>query len=398
MLRATALIVAVVVSALGSVASSSDATDAFFPADPTKVAIVSNGRRMAVTDGRSTIDLGVIPGADIPADDFDTFSVNAEGSLIALAASDYEGHAELAVINLTDGSVTQKKCSVCDGVAVIDGHVVSYGRDNLRIYDARLNLERNVPVAVTNPRPFDSPGGALSARLQGTAAGALVFVSAWAQDSRSGPMAVSLYTLDGVLRHNWIIDRLVWSADATSADGRFIALTVGGSGGVCLGVAVPMVIDTQQEEPIALVPHPFHERADGTTYFTGDLWWNGTEVVTVGRFQGRIGNSSKCISVGAVRRFDFDGELASIQTERVVRNGEALVGGQYRFLGDGCGRSLRTDVARHGRLYYFDDDGKRNRIRRGYDAIVWAAPRNETCERFPGLSGLNAPSATQRPG
>lgn len=392
----TILVIAFAAVAGNTVAPSPAATtigdgvtddSSFWPADPGEIAVIANDRRIAITDGNATIDFS--KDLEIPRRDLESYINVAVGDgLVVSLVTTFERANEIIAVELATGKVSRATCDACSGVAIADGHIVSVASEqqkfSLRIFDHELSAQSVVPIEVLEPQSESTVplGPFVSAAVEGTADDEVVISSIWSHDGRRGPTIVALYTLDGTLGRRWTLDDVIYDA-TTSPDGRYLALAVGGSGGACSSVAAPLLIDAQQPESIRLVQEAWTRRRNNAEYlFTSDVWWNGTEIVAlVTRLDTQ---SPRCIFGRDIHRFDLNGETsAPIQTHRLT---------QYRLLGTGCGRALLTE--QHGpyrsgnyaeRLYLIE--GSEHHRIKGYDSILWTAPRAETCTTLPGLTG-----------
>ncbi len=255
---------------------------------------------------------------------------------------------------------------------------------SLKVFDANLVVQSVVPIAlVTEP---------LSARkirrdeqfpvVEGTANGQVVVSYITTNGiSRGGPSVVGLYALDGTLGRYWTVDGAVYGVES-SADGRFLGLGVGGSGGACNSSATPVAIDTQSPDPVALARHTSAARWN---YVTTDLWWNGSQLVTTGVVQNPTGGHP-CVAHRDLRQFALTGEISAADTPHLE---------QYRLLGAGCDRALVSTTHGRERLngfktrLYVASAGERRRLRL-YESILWSPPRAQNCDVFPEFSGRPA--------
>jgi hypothetical protein len=398
--------VALAASGAPSRASASDTQPSFWPADPAEVAIVANDQRMAITDGDTTIDLGKLPGGGLYRwEESWSGGTASAGDLVAFLPYS-ERRDELVVVNLHTGDVVRAACDDCWGVGVVAGHVVTVTHESptqptepplgetcprpdcaavttefsgLRIYDANLALQSVVPITLVTEPP--SPTGIRDNPFPvvvGTADGQIVVSYTTTNGiSRGGPSVVALYALDGTLGRHWTVDGAVYGV-AGSADGRFLALGVGGSGGACNSSAAPVAIDTQAPNPSALARDTSAARWN---YVTTDLWWNGYKLVTTGIVQNP--RQGPCVLHRDVHQFALTGEISTADTPHLE---------QYRLLGTGCDRALVAITHGRERLngyktrLYIAAGGERRRLR-PYESILWTPPRAQTCHALPEFSG-----------
>jgi hypothetical protein len=347
---------------------------------------------MAVNDGDTTIDLGPLPGS---ADDL--VDVASEGNFVALISGGT--NAELAVIDMTTGEVARTTCDGCNGIAVLGTHVVSLAREDipapladgscatrdcaptgisyaLNVYDVKLAHTARIPISPVAPPASEFPDDYVYAWVDGGANGRVIVASMWSSDARRGPTIISLYNLEGAQGQSWTVDGKVYQS-VTSANGQRIALTVGGSSSACYTIAMPVIIDSTQSAPIVLAPD---ESSSDTSYFSTDVWWNGNEVVTSGVYLDFAG-PGPCVADRDVRRFDLDGQVGAVVTPHVT---------QYRLLGRTCDRALLVKTSGPDRAsgfptqVYATEGGESHKVR-GYDRLLWSAPRTDTCAILPGL-------------
>jgi hypothetical protein len=97
---------------------------------------------------------------------------------------------------------------------------------------------------------------------------------------RRGPSIIAQYSTSDSLVRSISVDGIIGES-SVSPDGRYLALGVGGSGGACVTVSDPVVVDldrlrVQTVDPT--VPAQALARADALTepwFLMTDLVWNG---------------------------------------------------------------------------------------------------------------------------
>jgi hypothetical protein len=332
------------------------------------VAVIAGRDGLAVTDGSRVVDVVTLPDATWQSGS----AAAGDESLLAFDVGD-----ELVAIDLATGALTRRPCPGCNGVAVAGDEVISAdGSFTMYRFDAELGLAATIPMEhVSEPRDPEAPQeiDPVVPTVLGAVDGRVAMSYRTTNGSvRGGPDVVSFYGLDGALQKSWTVDGLVLSS-AVDAGGTRLLLGVGGSGGACNTLSVPVLIEPSATEPVVLVDDEELASAGSRDYAANDLWWNGPEAVVFGTLSGM--SDTGCRADHSLRRFDLHGEL---ETEPVA----AITA--YRFLGADCDRALMVDTSADLpdlRLL----DGSAGRTIEGYETIVWSAPRPEPCASFPGL-------------
>ncbi|TQM85400.1 hypothetical protein FHX81_7880 [Saccharothrix saharensis] len=186
-------------------------------------------------------------------------------------------------------------CVDCSGVAVTGGRIVTTRRNHtpgegfdIVWFDRDLQEVRSLPVRRLEERDDGSAVQAentespftLAADRDGVTVGYLSRIGG----VRSGPSIIARYDNDGkIVRSTQVNGTLGMSA--TSPDRRHLAIGVGGSGGACITVSAPVVVDLD-----TLVVHPLEPSVPdgavelGSPYpwfrLTDLMWRDGTVIAT----------------------------------------------------------------------------------------------------------------------
>ena len=236
-------------------------------------------------------------------------------------------------------------CADCSGIAVAGNRIVTTRKNfspgegfDIVEFSSELAPGRTVPAQRLAERAntaypaenTDSPV-TLAADSDSVTVGYLSRNGA----NRRGPSILARYGYDGRLLRNVTVDGIV-GRSVVSPDGQQLALEVTGSGGACVTVSRPVVVDLESLRVRPLQP----EVPAGVTakdplmepWFTlTDMVWDGRELIATGEVNTPTPEEYTCDVDPAVwqRRFDP-------ATGRVVDSG-GTTPQATRWVGPGCG-------------------------------------------------------------
>lgn len=232
-----------------------------------------------------------------PVDGLEAWEWLHIGALSAGLSSDSAaviGDGGLALLRPHKPAVVTE-CADCVGIAVTNEFVVSsrknYLPDNgieILLFNHDLEPVRTVPAQRLEERATtaypaentDSPA-TLAADAEGITLGYL------ARDGgvRRGPSVLAQYDYSGRLLDSVLVQSVL-GRSAVSPDGRYLAIGVGGSGGACITVSEPVVVDLASLSVRELEPPTPGATLDAESdpwFLLNDLDWHGGELVATGQ-------------------------------------------------------------------------------------------------------------------
>jgi hypothetical protein len=193
---------------------------------------------------------------------------------------------------------------------------------------------------------------------------------------RRGPSVVARYSQDGRLMGHVMLDGILGRSVASS-NGQYLAVAVGGSGGACVTVSEPHVLDLHDLTPIDVAPelpagfHPASSAPGDSWFMLTDLTWNGTHLVITGEAHDGSAGPSGCDPHPQAWRRVFDPERNHMLEEQSVD-----VRG-LRWIGPTCGDVVQ--ITSKGQL--IRASGKQRTSLGRYDSLALAADRPANCRQ-----------------
>lgn len=187
-------------------------------------------------------------------------------------------------------------CAGCAGIAATDDHVVTTRKNftpgegfDIVVFDHDLAPVRTLAAQRLKERgttdyPAENKASpiALAADAERVTVGYLSRVGG----VRRGPSVVAQYDYDGRLLNSVLVDGII-GRSVVAPDGRYLALGVGGSGGACVTVSEPVIVDLQSlrvqpVEPAVPQGVAIDSRSLSEPWFmmTDLAWQEGTLVAT----------------------------------------------------------------------------------------------------------------------
>ena len=287
-------------------------------------------------------DFAVIGGADSVLG-----VVDADGTVVAVNGLAHEFGDRFAVLDAdriafvasgsvgvvkSDGSVTKVACPGCHGLAVTptglmtaqDNYQPGFGFDLVGL-DDDLQVTSRTPAARIVERPQDSthygdvtPAAMLGATEEAAYVGYLSRIGG----VRRGPTVIAAYGLDGQVLGSDIVNEQLEHA-ALSADGRLLALSMGGEGGACVLATRLVVIDTATMTDLGTGPEiPENVGLPGgqtlAAWFTGiQLVWAaaGSQQIVTGVGAVHVPDESGCDATPALYARHYDPAQQQLQDE-----------------------------------------------------------------------------------
>nr|WP_157527234.1 hypothetical protein [Kibdelosporangium sp. MJ126-NF4] len=236
------------------------------------------------------------------------------------------------------------ECPSCRGVAAAGRFIVTTdvglgGRHAIEIkfFDRDMKLDHSsyAPYAPeSNAYTKGDDAGQYPITLGATVDKIVVGYLSQSGGSRRGASLIGQYALDGKLLGSVLVNGVIGSS-ALSHDGRYLALGVGGSGGACITVSDPMIIDLTIMRAVTLAPR-FPSDVEAAVTHGNDAWfmltdvyWRDDIVVVTGEIHAP-GPGQSCDPAPRMWRRDVDANSGEI------RRSELPASLPTRWLGPGC--------------------------------------------------------------
>jgi hypothetical protein len=182
-------------------------------------------------------------------------------------------------------------CADCAGIAATSEHIVTSrsnytpGGFEIVMFKNDLAVDRIVPVQRLQERGNTDYGAENTASpVMLAAAPGRVTVGYLARDGgvRRGPSVVAQYDFDGRLINHVVVDGIL-GRSTVSADGRRLAVGVGGSGGACITISVPVIIELDSLQVRTIEPDLLVTASGPFSWFlTTDLDWRSDVLMVTG--------------------------------------------------------------------------------------------------------------------
>jgi len=205
-------------------------------------AVVSGTDGIAVTNGQW---IERVPGLS-PSLSAGPQAVGLDATSAGIVASE-----AIAVVRPHEPPV-RVACADCAGIAATNVFVVTTRKNftlgegfDIVLFTHDLRPSRTVPAQRLEERgstSFPAENAESPITLAADAGRVTVGYLPRLGGARRGPSIVAQYDYDGRLLNSVFVDGLIGQS-AVSPDGRYLALGVGGSGGACVTVSEPVVID-----------------------------------------------------------------------------------------------------------------------------------------------------------
>jgi hypothetical protein len=278
------------------------------------------------------------------------------------------------------------ECLGCVGVAATKDGVVTSRKNyqpgegfDLVFMGPDLSVLHTVPAARLEERAaatYPAENTESPVTLAADAAGVVVGYLSRNGGIRRGPSVVARYSQDGRLLGHVMLDGVLGRSIASS-DGRYLAIGVGGSGGACVTISEPHIVDLHDLTPIEVAPElpaGFHPGSDYSWFMLTDLLWNDTQLVITGQaFDGNAGPSGCDPHPQGWRRV-FDAASQRMIDEKPGDIGAA------RWFGPSCGDVVATTSK--GQL--LRASGSRLTPLGRYDSLALGADRPADCRKDAG--------------
>lgn len=265
-------------------------------------------------------------------------SVGVDGTAAAVIGED-----RIALVRPHEPAVVAD-CSDCSGIAASSGRIVTTRKNftpgegfeivafSSELAPGRIVAARRLAERANTAYPAENTESPVT--LAADPDSVTVGYLSRNGGNRRGPSILAQYDYDGRLLRNVTVDGLV-GRSAVSPDGRHLALEVSGSGGACVTVSQPIVVDLESLRVQPLQP----EVPAGVTasdpliepWFTlTDLVWDARELIAIGEVNTPTSEENSCDADPGVwqRRFDP-------ATGRLEDSGGMTVRAT-RWVGPGC--------------------------------------------------------------
>jgi hypothetical protein len=238
-------------------------------------------------------------------------------------------------------------CKDCSGVAATNEFVVTsrknYTSDNgidivLFPHDlssSRTLTSQRLPERENTDYPAENTESPVT--LAATPGRITLGYLARAGGSRRGPSIIANYDFTGRLVHSVFVDGIIGES-AVSADGRYLAVGVGGSGGACVTISTPVVVDLDTLDVREIQPEvPDAAVTSGSSpwFLITDLIWRGQTLNVTGEVHQPPPDET-CDPDPELWRRRFD--LAS----GAVMDTAGQKASASRFVGPGCDQVLEV--------------------------------------------------------
>ena len=229
-------------------------------------------------------------------------------------------------------------CAECAGIAATDDHIVTTRRNltpgggfDIVFFSHDLQEERSVAAQRLEERgttSFSAENVESPTTLAADADRVTVGYLSRVGGVRAGPSIIAQYDHDGRLLGSVQVDGIIGGGPAVSPDGRLLAVGIGGSGGACVTVLEPALVDLQTLR-VQLI-EPTRPAAVAVDSSTSDAWFLLTDL---------IWRESTLLVTGEVHAPPA-GEGCDPQPESWQRSYDPATG-QVDDLGDLAARALR---------------------------------------------------------
>lgn len=267
----------------------------------------------------------------------------------AVAAPLPEGGAAVvtgqrAAIVRADHPAVVANCAECSGVAVTSNYIVTTRRNyspgqgfDIVLFDRHMKVVKSVATErITERTSTDYPAENTESPVTLAADKSRVTVGylSRAGGIRQGPSVIAQYGYDGKLFDSVQVDGII-GRSAPSADGKYLAVGVGGSGGACITISEPAVIDLDGLRVRPLEPElPVGAKVDpsslsGAWFLLTDLVWQGDTLTATGQVHAPPPTDT-CDNAPTVWTRTFDATTGHLQDAGPQQ--ETAV----RWVGPGC--------------------------------------------------------------
>jgi len=366
---------------LSSCAAPGLETSRSAPREDPEFAIVFGDDGVAMTDGHWIEQLqldsseGIPPGPE---------AVGLDASRAAVVAAD-----RIAVVSPDEPAVVAE-CADCAGIAATDEFVVTTRKNfvpgegfDILLFSQDLGPVRTIPTQrleerVTTSYPAENTASpiTLAADDERVTVGYLSRVGG----VRRGPSVVAQYDYEGQLLSSVLVDGII-GRSAVSPDGRHLAIGVGGSGGACITVSEPVVVDLQSLrvqiiEPTVPADIVVNSASLSQPWFMlTDLVWRESTLVATGEVHNPAPGEF-CDSEPDVWQRIF--EPAS---GRLVDFGD-LAARAIRWVGPECEHVLAVTAPWEAAALVRTTDGPEQRLG-SFDRISLGRPMPQECREVP---------------
>jgi hypothetical protein len=222
--------------------------------------------------------------------EIDMVSVWPQAALLPDGAAAVVGNGLVAVLRPHMPAVTAP-CDSCSGVAVAGDEIVTTRRSlqpgngfDIMFFGHDLASSRSAAAQrlVERVSPgYPEENTASPVTLAATSDSVTVAYLAADGGVRGGPSIVATYSLDGELRLWTKLDGRLEAA-SVSPDGKFLALGMGGSGGVCIlsSSLVVLTMDRLEQADLGTAVPEFAVSTDGVSYIHDLVWHDGVVTAT----------------------------------------------------------------------------------------------------------------------
>lgn len=229
-------------------------------------------------------------------------------------------------------------CADCAGIAATSEHILTSRKNytpggfDIVLFEHDLAGERIVPAQRLQERGNTDYGAENTASPVVLAAEpGRVTVGYLARDGglRRGPSVVAQYDLDGRLVNHVVVDGIL-GRSTVSADGRRLAVGVGGSGGACITSSVPVIIELDSLQVRTIEPDlPATASGPFSWFLTTDLDWRNDVLTVTGELHDPPPDET-CDPSPEIWRRDID-PVTAIARDTAGQNATAR-----RWNGPGC--------------------------------------------------------------
>jgi len=252
------------------------------PPKPSSLSVIASEQDVALTNGDWVKKIPELSGSEgVTRGDAVPFGTDT----LAVLFKD-----KIAVVG-EDGTKATADCAECAGLAISNGSLVTTrtnlepgGGFDLVFHSTGLEVERVVPARRLTergepgvPAENDASPETMAADDESVVVGYLSRIGG----VRRGPSIIAKYSLDGTLLESVSVDGILGLSSA-SADQRYLAVGVGGSGGACITASDFRVVDletmteldTEPAIPIAAIKT--NTGLSGRWFNLRDVsWWKG---------------------------------------------------------------------------------------------------------------------------